>query len=174
MAAPRLRRKTVLVVLLVVGVLGGLVIARGSLRPQATTTGPVTLPEAYAGTTYALDGMACLAARSVPVTVTGASDSELQGVRTRAVLRPPSAPVTVAYPVPPDAGDPLVGARVAAGEERCFRVLVTASGTGERRAGPVEMRVRYGPFGLLRSTLRLTPPVTLQVTGTGADPRARG
>ncbi len=160
--------------MLLIGVVGALVIARGSLRPQATTTAAVTVPEAFAGTTYAFDGMACLAAKSVPVTVTSASDSELQGVRTRAAVRPPAAPVTVAYPAPPDAGDPLAGVRVAAGEERCFRVLVTASGTGERRAGPVEMRVTYGPFGLLRSTLRLTPPVTLQVTGTGTDPRARG
>ena len=173
MAALRSRRKLLLVVLLI-GVVGALVIARGALRPQASTTAAVTVPEAYAGTTYAFDGMACLAAKSVPVTVTGASDSELQGVRTRAVARPPDAPVTVAYPAPADAGDPLVGVRVAAGEERCFRVLVTAAVTGEKRAGPVEMRVSYGPFGLLRSTLRLTPPVTLQVTGTGTDPRARG
>ncbi len=170
----RTHRRLVLTVLLVVGVAGALLIARGSLRPQLTTLAPVTVPAAYVGTTYAFDGLVCLAARSVPVQVAEVTDSDQGGVRTRLVGRPAGATVAVAFPVPADAGESLVGSRLGAGEERCLRVLTTQAATGERRAGPVRLRVRYGPFGVLRSGLEVTPPVVLQVTGTGTDPRTRG
>ena len=170
----RNHRRLVLAGLAALGVLGALLISRGALRPELTTLAPVTVPQAYAGTTYAFDGLVCLAAKSVPAEITQASDSTLGTVRTRVVGRPAGAPVAVAFPVPPEAADPLVGGRVAAGDERCLRVLVTPSALGEHVAGPVRLQVRYGPFGLLRSGLEVTPPVRLQVTGTGTDPRGRG
>ena len=52
-------------------------------------------------------------------------------------------------------------------------MLVTARGQGEQHAEPVQVHLRYGPFGLLRSTVDVTPPVVLQVTGDGDDPRTR-
>ena len=51
-------------------------------------------------------------------------------------------------------------------------MLVTADGQGDRSAGPVQVRFRYGPFGLFRASSTVTPPVVLQVTGTGTDPRS--
>ena len=169
----RSRRRPVLALLVVVGLAGAGVIARGSLRPGLEPYGSIRVPAAYAGTTYAVDGLVCLFASSVPVEITEVRDSSADGVRTRLRGRPPGSTVTVGFPVPAEAGDSLVGARVAAGDQRCLRVLLTPEQTGERRAGAVSVRVRYGPFGVLRTGLEITPPAVLEVTGTGADPRVR-
>ncbi len=169
----RFRRGPVLALLVVVGLVGAAFIARDSLRPRLEPNGSLRVPAAYAGTTYAVDGLACLVARSVPVEIVEVQDSTTGGLRTRLRGRPPGSTVTVGFPVPPEAGDSLVGVRVAAGDERCFRVLLTPEQTGERRAGAVSVRVRYGPFGVLRTGLEITPPAVLDVTGTGTDPRAR-
>lgn len=166
----RLKRGPVLVLLAVVGVVGAFVLARGSVKPQVDVYGAITVPDAYEGTTYAFDGLVCLSASSVGASVRG----DDQDGTTRIGLRPEGDAVTVAYPAPQDALAPLDGTSVPAGEQQCTRVLVTADAQGEVRADPVRVGFRYGPFGLLRSTTTVTPPVTLQVTGTGTDPRAAG
>ncbi len=163
----RLRRGPALGVLLLVAVVGAYVVLRGSLSPQVDLSAPVTVPEAYAGTTYALDGVVCLRGRSTGASV--ASVSSPGG--TRLGLRPPGSALAVAFPVDPGAVDRLEGARVPSGDELCTRLLVTPSATGEVRAGPVEITLHYGPFGLLSRTRTVRPPVVLQVTGTGTDPR---
>lgn len=179
----RLKRGPVVALLLVVGLVGLFLIARSSTRPQVQTLAPVTVPDAYEGTTYAVDGLVCLKATALGARVTGVSavgDSTAgeesvagrAGVDTRLVDRPAGAPPAVAYPVPPDAGTDLAGLQLARGQERCVRVLTTAGGQGERSAEELEVRFAYGPFGILRSTATVTPPVLLQVTGTGSDPRA--
>ena len=131
------------------------------------------MPDAYAGTAYAFDGLVCLQAGSIGAEVAEASGTTGGGVDTELGLRPPGRPPAVAFPVT-DASLPLAGLRLPAGEQTCARVLVTADGPGERRAGPVSVRFRYGPFGVFRATSTITPPVVLQVTGTGTDPRTRG
>ena len=78
----------------------------------------------------------------------------------------------MAFPVPDGASRDLVGLQLDAGEEQCVRVLTTATAQGEVRGAPVEVRFSYGPLGVLRSGLTVTPPVVLQVTGTGTDPRS--
>jgi len=167
----RLRRGPVVGLVLIVGLVGAYVIARGSLRPQLEVLAPVTVPGAYEGTTYAFDGLVCLRAGGVPVEVTGVDQADGGPVRTHLLRRPPGAP-TVAFPVAAGAGLPVAGLRVPAGREPCLRVLATADGQGDQRAGQVTLHARYGPFGLLRAALEVRPPVLLQVTGTGRDPRA--
>ena len=168
----RLKRGPALSVLVVIGVVGALLIGRSSTRPTLYVLVPVTVPAAYAGTTYAFDGLVCLQAGSVGAEVSGVEASTAQGVRTEIALRPPGAPPAVAFPVEAGASVPLEGLRIAGGDDQCARVLVTADGKGERAAGPVEVRFRYGPFGLFRAGSTVTPPVLLQVTGTGTDPRS--
>ncbi|HEU0101847.1 MAG TPA: hypothetical protein VFR07_05950 [Mycobacteriales bacterium] len=163
----RLKRGPILILLLVVGVVGALLVARSSVRPEVDVYSPVTVPAAYDGTTYAFDGLLCLRASSIGVTVDDVSSSG----GTRLGLRPAGAPVTVAFPVEPDALAPLVGATVPAGDQVCTRLLLTAAGSGDRRAEPVRLAFRYGPFGVLRRSVTVTPPATLQVTGSGTDPR---
>ena len=167
----RLKRGPALVVLVVLGVVGALLIGRSSTRPTVYVLTPVTVPAAYAGTTYAFDGLVCLQAGSVGAEVSGVDASTVAGVRTEIALRPAGAPPAVAFPVAPTASRPLEGLRIAAGDDPCARVLVTADGQGDRAAGPVQVRFRYGPFGVFRATSDVTPPVVLQVTGTGTDPR---
>lgn len=166
----RLKRGPVLVLLLVVGVVGALVLARSSVRPHIDVYGAVTVPAAYDGTTYAFDGLVCLRGSSVGATVRSTATQ----AGTRIGLRPDGAPPAVAFPVAADAVRPLDGTAIPAGDQTCTRVLVSPHGQGDRRAAPVSVSFRYGPFGLLRSTVRVTPPVTLQVTGTGTDPRTSG
>ena len=168
----RLKRGPALAVLLVVGLVGALLIGRSSTRPGLVVLTPVTVPAAYAGTTYAFDGLVCVQAGSIGARVSSVEGSTAAGVRTEIALRPPGAPPAVAFPVPADASLPLQDLELPGGGEQCARVLVTADGQGERAAGPVEVRFRYGPFGLFRSGSTVTPPVVLQVTGTGTDPRA--
>jgi len=164
----RLKRGPAVALLLLVGVVGALLLARGSVKPGVDVYAAVTVPAAYDGTTYAFDGLVCLRGSSVGASVRGVSG----GRDTRIGLRPADAAVTVAFPVAQDAVRPLDGADVPAGDQQCTRVLVSPHGQGEQRAGQVRVSFRYGPFGLLRTTARVTPPVTLQVTGRGQDPRA--
>ncbi len=163
----RLKKGPVLGLLLVVGVVGALLLARNYVKPHVDVYAPVTVPAAYEGTTYAFDGLVCLRGSSSGATVSGTRD----GRDTRLGLRPDGAPVTVAFPVAAGAVRPLAGAQVPAGEQRCARVVVTPHAQGDVRAQAVRVSFRYGPFGVLRSTATVVPPVTLQVTGTGTDPR---
>ena len=171
MSQYRLKRGPVLVLLLVVGVVGAFLIARSTARPALEALAPVTVPMAYEGTTYAFDGLVCLRAGAFGERVTEVSGSG-GAVRTSLALRPAGAPLTVAFPVPDGASADLVGLELDAGEEQCVRVLATPAAQGEGRGGPVEVRFSYGPLGVLRSGLTVTPPVVLQVTGTGTDPRS--
>ena len=168
----RLKRGPVIVLLVLVGLFGTFFIGRSSTRPVLDVQAPVTVPQAYAGTPYAFDGLVCLRASSVAAEVTGVSGGTGGEVVTQLLQRPPGSPVTVAFPLEGDAGAPLDGLRVASGDSTCLRVVVAADGQGDQRAREVEVSVAYGPLGLLRSTLSVTPPVLLQVTGTGRDPRA--
>jgi len=169
----RLKRGPVLALLLLVGIVGALLIARSSTMPQVDTAGEVTVPAAYAGTTYAVDTLVCLQTRGLAATVTEVRDGG-GPVTTLLRRRPADAAVAVAYPVAPDAGTTLQGVRIGAADEECVRVLATPSAQGDQRASAVTVRFRYGPFGILRSGVTVTPPVLLQVTGTGTDPRAAG
>lgn len=163
----RIKRGPVIGLLLIIGVVGGLLLARSSVRPKVEVYQGVSVPAAYDGTTYAFDGLVCVQASSIGATV----DSVSSGSVTRLGLRPAADPVTVAFPVAAGAVLPLQGAKLAAGDQECTRLLLTARGMGDRRAEPIRLHFRYGPFGLLRSSITVTPPVTLQVTGTGTDPR---
>ncbi len=153
--------------LLLVGLVGGLLVLRSSTRPAVDVYGAVTVAEAYQGTTYGFDGLVCLRASSIGASVSSVRSSG----DTRIGRTPEGARVAVAYPVPPDALASLEGVQIAAGDQLCTRLTVTPQGLGEQRAAPVEVRFRYGPLGLLRAGRTVTPPVTLQVTGTGTDPR---
>lgn len=164
----RLKRGPVIALLVVVGVVGGLLLARGSVRPAVDVYGAVTVPAAYDGTTYAFDSLVCLRASSVGASVSGID----QAGRTRLGLRPQGQALTVAFPVQADAVRSAQGLDIAAGDQTCTRVLVTAHGQGDQRAEPLKVHLAYGPLHVLRSTVTVTPPVTLQVTGTGTDPRA--
>lgn len=167
----RLKRGPVVALLLVIGVVGALAIARSSTRPQVQTLSLVTVPEAYAGTTYAVDGLVCLQATAVGARVTEVTGEDAPAT-VDLVQRPPGTPPAVAYPVAPDDGTPLEGLELGRGEERCVRVLGRSDAQGDQRAGPVEVRFAYGPLGLLRAGVTVTPQLLLQVRGTGADPRA--
>lgn len=168
----RLKRGPALALLLIVGLVGSVLIGRASTRPTLYVLTPVTVPAAFAGTTYAFDGLVCLQAGSIGAEVSGVQTSTAAGVRTEIALRPPGSPPAVAFPVDAGASAPLEGLRIAAGDDPCARVLVTGDGQGDRAAGPVEVRFRYGPFGVFRASSTVTPPVVLQVTGTGTDPRS--
>ena len=72
-----------------------------------------------------------------------------------------------------DDAAPVDGYEIAAGEQDCtLRLLVTPDRRGRIEAGLVEVRLRYGPGGLLRRTASVRPAVVLDVTETGPDPRA--
>ena len=163
----RLKRGPVVGLLLVVGVVGALLVARSSVRPQVDVYSPVTVPAAYTGTAYGFDALVCVHASSVGATLSSVSSRG----STRLGLRPAGRPVTVAFPVDGGALVPAEGLHIAAGDQQCTRLVVTARGPGDQRADPVELHFTYGPFGLLRRSQTVTPPVVLQVTGTGTDPR---
>ena len=167
MSSYRLRRGPALTLLALVGVVGAFLLARGAVRPRLDVIAPITVPQAYAGTTYAFDGLLCLRASSIGAEVVDVRS----GPHTELALRPPGTPLTVAFPVQAGAAAPLVGTHLTAAEEQCTRLLLTPDATGDLRAAPVHVAFRYGPLGLLRSSVDVVPPVTLQVTGTGTDPR---
>ena len=168
-----MRRKPLLLGVLTVGVLGGIGIFALQARPGAAGTVVVPLGEAYVGTTYAFDGTLCLQSPRVAATVVGLQVQQAPGGTTR-VLEPAQGerPV-VGFPVDgEDAGEPVEDYRVRPGEQDCtLRVLVTPDEQGTVRAGTIEVELAYGPFGLLRRTATAVPQVTLDVTGTGTDPR---
>jgi hypothetical protein len=169
----RFRRKPLLVGVLTVGVLGGFAIFALQARPDAAGTVVVPLGEAYVGTAYAFDGTLCLGSPRVAATVVGVEVTQAPGGTTQVLEPEPGARPVVGFPVDADgAGRPVSDYRVPAGEQDCtLRVLVTPEEQGTVRAGTVEVEMAYGPFGLLRRTATAVPKVTLDVTGTGTDPR---
>jgi len=157
---------------LVVAVVSGVLVLALGARPSGDAPVPVGVPQAYAGTTYAFDGVVCVGSQVAASTITGYQVEQADGSRT-AFVRPPRGPITLGFPVDPDAGSSVDGYDVPAGEQGCtLRLLVTPEREGAVEAGTLRVRLRYGPFGLLRKTVSVTPDVTLQVVGSGADPRS--
>jgi hypothetical protein len=133
----------------------------------------VPLDQAYVGTTYAFDGTLCLGSPRVSAKVVGIQVDQAPGGTTQVLEPAKDARPVIGFPVEAaDAGSAVSDYRVPAGEQDCtLRVLVTPTETGAVRAGTVEVEMTYGPFGLLRRTATAVPQVTLDVTGTGTDPR---
>ena len=169
-----MRRKPLLLAVLVVGVAGAVLIFALQSRPSAGSPSVVGLERGYVGTTYAFDGAICLGSRQVAAEVLSVEVEQAAGTRTRLVRPPTGAAPTLGFPAPDEGGD-VTGFRVPAGEDDCtLRLLVTPERTGALRPGTVRVRLAYGPFGLLRRTAAVRPQVTLDVTGTGTDPRDEG
>ena len=159
--------------MLTVGVLGGFGIFALQARPDAGGTVVVPLGEAYVGTTYAFDGVVCLGSPRASATVLGIEVTQAPGGTTQVLEPPRDARPVIGFPVDAaDAGTSVSDYSVPAGEQDCtLRVLVTPTGTGTVQAGTVAVEMAYGPLGLLRRTVTAVPQVTLDVTGTGTDPR---
>ena len=167
----RYRRRPLLAGVLTVGVVGGVVVFALDARPDVEATVRVPLGEAYAGTTYAFDGVLCLSSPRVSAELGEVEVEQAEGSTTRVVLPPEGARPALGFPAP-DEGEPVEGYRVVPGEADCtLRVLVTPEAEGAVQAGVVRVPLRYGPFGLLRRTAEVRPQVTLDVTATGEDPR---
>jgi hypothetical protein len=167
----RVRRRPLLIGVLAVGVLGALAIFALSARPSAEPSVTIGLERAYAGTTYAFDGAICLGSPQVASQVRAVEVEQAPG-STTALVRPPDEPPSVGFPVAGD-GEDVAGYRLPAGEDDCtLRVLVTPEQQGTVQAGTLRITMSYGPFGLLRRTAEVQPLLTLDVTGTGQDPRA--
>jgi hypothetical protein len=170
----RFRRRTLLLGVLVVAVLSGLLVFALGARPTAELGGQVLAEPTYVGSTYAFDGVVCLGSQVAGSTVEGVEVEQAEGTTTELVRGPDGAP-TLGFPVDPEAQEDLEGLEVPAGELDCTqRLLVTPDRQGRVEAGTVEVRLRYGPGGLLRRTVTVRPDVVLQVTGTGPDPRSQG
>jgi hypothetical protein len=169
----RYRRKPLLIAVLVVGLLGGFLIFALEARPDAAGTVVVPLDAAYVGTAYAFDGTLCLGSPRVSARVVDVEVQQAPGGRTQVLEPPPDTRAVIGFPVPEtDLGSAVSDYPVPAGEQDCtLRVLVTPTEVGTVRAGTVEVTMAYGPFGLLRRTATAVPQVTLEVTGTGTDPR---
>jgi len=166
------RRRPLLLGALVVAVVSGVVLFAVGARPSGDALAPVGLEQAHVGTTYAFDGVVCLGSQVTASTVDGVTVEQAPG-GTTALVRPPRGPLTIGFPVDPDAGGSAAGYELAAGAQDCtLRVLVTPDERGTVEAGTLQVRLRYGPFGLLRRTVSVRPEVVLQVTATGPDPRA--
>jgi hypothetical protein len=170
----RFRRKPLLIGVLTVGVLGGFAIFAVQARPDASGTVVVSLEEAYVDTAYAFDGTLCLDSPRVSARVVGIEVDQAPGGTTQVLEPARDARPVIGFPVEEsDVGTPVSDYSVPAGEQDCtLRVLVTPTGTGTVRAGTLEVEMAYGPFGLLRRTATAVPKVTLDVTGTGTDPRS--
>ncbi|MCW2715660.1 MAG: hypothetical protein JWN88_2707 [Frankiales bacterium] len=167
----RVPRRRLLLGVLVIAVLGAVLVVALGARASARAVFPVGVEQAYAGTTYAFDGVVCVRSQVTGATVDRVTVRQAAGSTTR-LVRPAGGPPTLGFPVDPAAGAAAKGYRVAAGAEDCgLRLLVTPDRTGALRAGALDLGLRYGPGGLLRRTITLEPPVTLDVTATGADPR---
>ena len=167
----RVRRKPLLTGVLVVGVVGALLIFALGARPAASSGGRVGLERAYEGTTYAFDGLVCLGSPQVSAEVLSVEVEQAPGGTTELVRPPEGARPTIGFPTEDDGGD-VAGYRVPAGEDDCtLRVLLTPDAQGRVEAGTLRVRMAYGPFGLLRRTAQVTPEVSVDVTGTGSDPR---
>ena len=168
----RVRRRPLLLGVLAIGVVGGLVIFALGARPDASSSVPVGLADAYVGTTYAFDGTLCLGSPQVSAKVLSLEVEQAPGTRTEVRRLAEGTRVVLGFPVEGNDGLDPVGARVPAGEDDCtFRVLVTPTEQGPVQAGTVRVELGYGPFGLLRRTASVQPNVTLDVTGSGTDPR---
>ena len=167
----RVPRRRLLLGVLVIAVLGAALVVALGARATARATFPVGVEQAYAGTTYAFDGVVCVRSQVTTATVDRVTVQQAAGSTTR-LVRPAGGPPTLGFPVDAAAGAPAKGYRVAAGAEDCgLRLLVTPDRTGKLRAGTIDLSLRYGPGGLLRRTVTLAPPVTLDVTSSGKDPR---
>lgn len=167
----RFRRKPLLLGVLAAGVVSLLLIVTLGARPTAEAVQAVPVEQAYVGTTYGFDGLVCLGSQLFPSTVDSVSVEQAEGTATQLVRAPDAAP-TLGFPVA-DGGESVDGLVVAAGEKDCtLRLLVTPDRQGALRAGAVTVRLRYGPGGLLRRSATVRPAATLDVTGTGTDPRS--
>lgn len=170
----RFRRTPLLIGVLVVAVVSGAIVFVVGARPDAELIESLAVDQAYAGTSYAFDGLICVGSQVVSATVKSVDVEQSGGARTR-LLRAPDGPPTLGFPVRDDGGAPLDGLVVAPGERDCtVRLLVTPTTQGQVLAGKVSIRLGYGPGGLLTRTVTLQPRVTLDVTGTGRDPRLAG
>jgi hypothetical protein len=167
----RYRRTPLLLTVLAIGLVGGLVVFGLTTRPGASAPFPVAVPEAYAGTTYAFDGVLCVDATRVAAEVREVTVEQAPGSVTAVVLPPEGARTSLGFPADDEGASPE-GLVVDPGTDGCvLRVLVTPEEQGPVRAGTVRVALRYGPFGLLPRTVELRPQLTLDVTQTGEDPR---
>ena len=171
----RMRRRPLLAGVAVVAVVGAVLVFASGARPGVDVLNAVPLEDGYVGTTYAFDALLCVGSKIAATTITGVEVEQAPGGTTRLLLPPDDSPPTVGFPVEQDAGRPVEGYVVPAGESDCgFRLLVTPDRTGTVEAGTVRLSTSYGPGGLLRRTLSAQADVTLEVTGTGTDPRSTG
>lgn len=168
----RPRRRTLVLVVLAVAVLGGLALVASWVRPTVDPGGSIASGEARVGTAYAFDGVVCLGSGQLGATVRSVEVDQVPGATTRLVAPPEQAPPTLGFPVEQADGGSLEGTRVPAGEQDCdTRLVVVPDSQGVVRPGAVRVTYGYGPGGVLRRTASLRPDVTLEVTGTGPDPR---
>ena len=167
----RYRRRPLLLGVLVIAVVSGVLLFAWGARPTAEPFSGVGVEQAHGGTTYAFDGVVCVGSQVAGSTVLGVQVEQAPGGRT-ALVQPPSGPLTLGFPVDPEEGSPAEGFDIPAGDSDCsLRVLVTPEREGRVEAGLVRITLGYGPGGLLRRTVPVQPPVSLDVTGTGPDPR---
>jgi hypothetical protein len=156
---------------LVVALLSGVAVFAVGARPTADPDGEVVAP-AHVGSTYAFDGVVCVGSQVTGSTVDGVQVEQAAGGRTE-LVRPSDGPPTLGFPVDPDGSEPVEGYDIPAGESDCsLRLLVTPDRRGRVEAGVLQVRLRYGPGGLLRRTASVRPQVVLDVRQTGPDPRA--
>ena len=171
----RTRRRTVVLALIAVGLVGAAVILGAQLRPSLLVYAPVTVQQARVGTTYAVDEQVCLSASAGGAVVRAVrGGGERGGLVTDLVRAPDDAPPVIAFPVDPRDSRPLDGAQVPAGDVLCPRLQLRGQRLGELAPPPLQVVLGYGPGGLFRRTLTVRPPTVLQVTGTGRDPRTTG
>jgi hypothetical protein len=167
------RRGPLLLGVLVVAVVSGFAVFALGARPSVEVLNAVPVEDAYVGTTYAFDGLVCVGSQVATTRVTGVEVEPVEGVQTQVVRAPADEPPTVGFPVDPSGAEPVDGLEIPAGEPDCgFRVLVTPEQTGQVEVSGLRISTSYGPGGLLRRTLEATPQLTLDVTGTGPDPRS--
>jgi len=169
----RVRRRPLLIGVAVVAVASGVAVFALGARPDVEVLNAVPLERGFVSTTYAYDGLVCVGSQVTATRVTGASATAEDGADVSVVQPPAGSPPTVGFPVR-DGGSPAAGYEVPAGEPECgLRLLVTPTRTGSVSAGELELSLAYGPGGVLRRTVTVRPDVTLDVTGTGVDPRSR-
>lgn len=169
-----MRRNPLLLAVLAVGVVGAAAIVVLGTRPDVTADVPIAVSDAYVGSAYAFDGALCLDSPSVDARVLSVEVEQSPGGTTQVLQPPEDARTTLGFPVDDAAaGTDPEGYRVPAGEQDCgLRLLVTPTELGTVDAGTVRLRLGYGPLGLLRRTAEVRPPVVLEVTATGSDPRS--
>lgn len=169
----RVRRRPLLIGVAVVAVASGVAVFALGARPDVEVLNAVPLERGFVDTTYAYDGLVCVGSQVTGTRVSGVTAGAADGAEVQLVQPPAGSPPTVGFPVR-DGGSPAAGYQVPAGEPECgLRLLVRPTRTGTVTAGELELSLAYGPGGLLRRTVQVQPDVTLQVTGTGPDPRSR-